>query len=199
MRRALLGALVSGAALAAPGLPALATGDCCKPLPAAPVAAGQAALDPAPLTDHRGTPVTLPDGRPWVLTFFYGHCPDVCPTLIYNVQDVAAALPPEVRAKVAFGAISFDTARDTVPKLAEYADNFEMRRPNDYLLTGEAATVARVLRTFKFDFKPDRNGGYQHTTLTAVMDGQGRIVNHFYGLRPDVQRIAEVAKGLVRP
>lgn len=197
MRRPLLAGLVAGAALVAPGLPAIAS-DCCKPLAPPAAAAGQVVLDPAPLVDQRGKAITLPDGRPWVLTFFYGHCPDVCPTLIYNVQDVAAALPPEVRSRIAFGAISFDTARDTVPKLAEYAENFELRQPNDYLLTGEAATVTRVLKTFKFDFKPDRNGGYQHTTLTAVMDGQGRIVNHFYGLQPDVQRIAEVAGGLAK-
>ena len=201
MRRRLLAGALVGAAIAAPGLPALASGDCCKPLPA-PAAAATAdlpALAAAPLVDQRGRAVTLPDGRPWVLTFFYGHCPDVCPTLIYNVADVAQALPPAVRAKVAFGAVSFDPARDTVPKLAEYAENFELRGANDYLLTGEPAVITRVLQAFKFDFKPDRNGGYQHTTLTAVMDGEGRIRHHFYGLRPDTARIAEVTRALVAP
>ena len=199
MRRWLLTGAVVGAAIAAPLAPALAS-DCCKPAPAPAVRPdGKDVLAPARLVDQRGQAITLPDGRPWVLTFFYGHCPDVCPTLIYNVSDVATALPADIRAKVGFGAISFDTARDTVPKLAEYAENFELRRPNDYLMTGDAQTIDRVLKTFKFDFKPDRNGGYQHTTLTAVMDGQGRIMHHFYGLSPDIERIAAVTRDLVRP
>lgn len=209
MKHALLSAALAGAALAALALPARAS-DCCTavPPPAAVSAeqavlaaakADQAVLAAAKLVDQRGREVTLPDGRPWVLTFFYGNCPDVCPTMVYNVADVAAALPPDVRAKIAFGAISFDPARDTVPRLADYAENFEMQAANRYLLTGEPATLSKVLTTFKFDFKPDRNGAFQHTTLTAVMDGQGRVLHHFYGLRPDIRRIADVARALVTP
>jgi protein SCO1/2 len=138
----------------------------------------------------------LPDGRPWVLTFFYAGCKDVCPTLLYNVMDVADALPAEVRAKVAFGGISFDPARDTVARLAEHADDIEFRNPNAYLLTGEPRVLDAALKAFKFDFKPDRNGGFQHTSLMVVMDGQGRIRHHFYGLHPDIPRIAAIARDL---
>lgn len=200
MRRLALAGAIVGAAFAAPLTPALASGDCCKPaLTPSAQPSDTAVLAPAKLVDHRNKPLTLPDGRPWVLTFFYGHCPDVCPTMIYNVADVAEQLPPALRAKVGFGAISFDHARDTVPMLAEYADNFELRGAYHYLMTGEPPTLARIFETFKFDYKPDRNGGYQHTTLTAVMDGQGRIRHHFYGLRPDIERIAAVTKELLQP
>jgi protein SCO1/2 len=198
--RRLLSGLLAGTALAAAATPALASGDCCRPLQAPAVAAAQVdVLAPATLTDHRGRAVTLPDGRPWVLTFFYGHCPDVCPTLLYNVADVAQAMPAALRGKVAFGAVSFDPARDTVPKLAEQAENYALTGDDWYLMTGEPKTLDRVLGTFRFDFKPDRDGGYQHTTLTAVMDGEGRIVHHFYGLRPDVGRIAAAVGSLVGP
>ncbi len=197
MRRWVFAGVVLGAAIAAPVGPVAAADDCCKAALAPPAAAATTAvLAAAALVDHRGRSVSLPDGRPWVLTFFYGHCPDVCPTMIYNVADVASALPAAVRQKVGFGAISFDHARDTVPRLAEYAENFELRGDHHYLMTGEPQTLARVFTAFKFDYKPDRNGGYQHTTLTAVMDGQGRILHHFYGLRPDIERIAVIVKDL---
>lgn len=194
-RQTLAGAVV-GAALAASAFPALAA-DCCKSV-AAPAGAvdDTIALPATTLADQRGRPVKLPDGRPWVLTFFYAGCPDVCPTLLYNVLDVAAALPPAARARIAFGGISFDPARDTVARLAEHAENLGFRAANEYLLTAEPATLAPALQAFKFDFKPDRNGGFQHTTLIAVMDGKGRILHHFYGLHPDTARIAGIVRDL---
>lgn len=197
MRSWLLAIVMAEVAVAASVLPAFAAEPAAPP--AAAVTAEQTVLTAAKLIDQRGHEVTLPDGRPWVLTFFYSNCPDVCPTMVYNVTDVEAALPPEVRTKIGFGAISFDPARDTVPRLAEFAENFEMRAANEYLLGTDLVTLDRLVKAFKFDFKPDRNGGFQHTTLTAIMDGKGRILHHFYGLQPDIQRMADVARGLITP
>lgn len=196
----LLGTLLIGGALIATWgpTPAWASGDCCKPMAAPKADAPRSEpIEPAQLTAQGGRSVSLPDGRPWVLTFFYGNCKDVCPTMIYNVAEVALEMPEDKRARVAFGAITFDPARDTVPKLAEYFENFELKGDNTYLMTGEPATLERLVKAFKFDYKSDRKGGFQHTTLTAVMDGKGRIVQHFYGLRPDTARIARVAGDLL--
>jgi protein SCO1/2 len=170
--------------------------DCCKPLEPAPAPASDV-LAPSTLTNQRGQSVSLPDGRVWVVTFFYGHCRDVCPTLLYNLGSVFEALPPAVRAKVGFAGISFDPARDTVPMLAEYQKNFELTDSQYHLMIGDPATSERLFKTFRFSFKPDRDETFQHVNLMAVMDGQGRVVRHFYGLQPNIEQVVGVVNGLV--
>jgi protein SCO1/2 len=155
-------------------------------------------LGPVTLTDHRQQPVSLPDGRVWVVTFFYGHCKDVCPTLLYNLGSVAEAMPEAARKNVKFAAVTFDPARDTVASLADQAENFELTAGYYHLLTGEPAGLQPVFKSFKFDYKADRDGGFNHTNLIAIMDGQGRILHHFYGLQPNVARIAELAQEAAR-
>ena len=197
MRRWLLAAWL---ALHAAPAPAWAADDCCKPTAApAPAAGPVETLAPVALTDQRGATVRLPDGRPWVVTFFFGNCKNVCPTLLYNLGAVAEVMPEATRRKVGFAAISFDPARDTVPQLAQYQINFELTGEHFHLMTGAPADLARIFKTFAFDYKPDRDGGFQHTTLMAVMDGQGRVVQHFYGLTPDIERIAAAAGKLATP
>lgn len=199
-RRLLLAGL-AGAAIAASAMPAFALkappppkGDCCTTEDAPAVKAPPLdTLSKVRLTDHRNQPVTLPDGKVWVVTFFYGHCKDVCPTLLYNMGSVAEALPAAVRQNVRFAAITFDPARDTVAVMAEQAENFELTADYYHLLTGDNASLQALFKAFRFDFKQDRDGNYNHTNLIAVMDGQGRILKHFYGLQPNIERVAQTA------
>lgn len=200
-----LGVGLVGAALAASTGPAWAAtpapevDDCCKALEA-PAAPGESleTLSTALLTDQRGKAVTLPDGRVWVVTFFYGHCKDVCPTLLYNLGSVAEALPADVRSRVGFAGISFDPERDHVPELKTYAENFELGGDEFHLMTGDRPTLDRVFKRFEFTYKTDRDGSFQHVNLMAVMDGKGRIVRHFYGLQPNIEQVTGLVKDLVK-
>lgn len=202
----LLGLAFVGAALAAaPQGPAWAlkappppSGDCCKPMEpeaAAPVAD---VLSAATLTDQFGKQVKLPDGRVWLVTFFYGNCRDVCPTLLYNLGSVAESLPKDIRDKVGFAGISFDPARDTVAKLAEYQENFELKGADYHLMIGDAPTLERVFTSFRFSFKPDRDDAFQHVNLLALMDGQGRVIKHYYGLQPNIEQVTEAVTQAVK-
>jgi protein SCO1/2 len=193
-----LGLGLVGAAIAASAGPAMAEDDCCKPALAAPAAANLETLGSAVFTDQRGHAVKLPDGRVWVVTFFYGHCKDVCPTLLYNLGSVAEALPAEVRAKVAFAGITFDPERDKVADLAQYQENYELTGDRYFLMTGDRPTLDRAFKSFKFTYKKDGDGSFQHVTLMAVMDGQGRIVRHFYGLQPNIEQVTALVTELVK-
>lgn len=193
-----LGPALAALAALALALPASAEPDaCCAPVEPAAAAPIAAALAPVSLTDQRGKTVALPDGRVWVVTFFYGQCRDVCPTLLYNLGSVAEALPAPLRQKVAFGGVSFDPARDTVPRLAEYQHNFELTADNTYLMTGDRPSLERVFKAFSFSHKADRDGAFQHVNMLAVMDGRGRIVRHFYGLQPDIEQVTSLVSRLV--
>lgn len=198
--RQLMLAGLAGAAIAASASPALALkappppkGDCCAPEAAPEASVPKDTLKAITLRDHRDQRLSLPDGRVWVVTFFYGNCRDVCPTLLYNLGSVAEAMPESARKNVRFAAITFDPARDTVPKLAEYTENYELTADYYHLFTGDTETLNTLFKTFKFDFKKDGDGHFNHTNLIAVMDGKGRVIKHFYGLQPNIERVAQTA------
>ena len=52
---------------------------------------------PFKLTDQNGQTVTDQDlkGRPFLVFFGFTHCPDVCPTTLFEVSEILRALGPD--------------------------------------------------------------------------------------------------------
>jgi protein SCO1/2 len=153
----------------------------------------------SPLTfhDQADRTVTLPDGRIWVVSFFFGSCKTACPIILHNMATIAARLPAEQRSKVGFAAISFDPDRDQPERLRQLAQQHGLDPLGVQLLRGDAPAIQAAVRHFGFDYAPDGEGGFRHANLIAVMDGQGKPLRHVYGLQPDLDRILRsVAKAL---
>ena len=69
---------------------------------------------PFHLEDQTGRPVRDQDmkGRPYLVFFGYTHCPDVCPTTLFEISEVMKALGKDAdRAAALF--ITVDPQRDT--------------------------------------------------------------------------------------
>lgn len=82
----------------------------------------------------------------WSLIFFgYGSCPDVCPTELYNLANVAAIMAgsDKVMPQVLF--ISVDPDRDSNAMLQSFAKFYH---PDFIGLTGEADEVDKLVKTF---------------------------------------------------
>ena len=64
----------------------LVTGRGSAPIIAAPSAIGGA----FPLTDHNGKTITdqRSQGRPFLVFFGFTHCPEVCPTALFDISEV---------------------------------------------------------------------------------------------------------------
>src|SRR5215472_10802106 len=81
----------------------------------APVAQQIAAIGgPFKLTDQNGRTVTEQDfkGHPFLVFFGFTHCPDVCPTTLFEVSQIMRALGPDAdRTRALF--ITVDPERDT--------------------------------------------------------------------------------------
>src|SRR5581483_286920 len=68
---------------------------------------------PFTLTDQNGRMVTDRDfkGHPLLVFFGFTHCPDVCPTTLFDVSQILRALGPDAdRVRAAF--ITVDPERD---------------------------------------------------------------------------------------
>jgi len=108
------------------------------------VAAPAAIGGPFQLTDQTGQTVTEKSmqGHPTLIFFGFTHCPDVCPTTLFEISEVLRAMGKDADRVNAYY-ISVDPERDTAAAMKEYLSSFDPRLRG---LTGNADAVAKVLR-----------------------------------------------------
>jgi protein SCO1/2 len=149
---------------------------------AAPVAQQVAAVGgPFKLIDQNGEVVTDQDlkGRPFLVFFGFTHCPDVCPTALFEVSEILRALGRDAdRIRALF--ITVDPERDTQAVIKDYLSSFD---PHLSGLTGDPAAIAAVAKAYRVYYKkvPLEQGGYtmDHTAIVYLMDKEGRFVSPF--------------------
>jgi protein SCO1/2 len=136
---------------------------------------------PFHLEDQNGKPFGDQDmkGRPFLVFFGYTHCPDVCPTTLFEMSEVLKALGNDAdRAGALF--ITVDPERDTPAMLKDYLSNFD---PHLRGLTGDPAAVGAALKAYRvYAAKiPLKDGDYtmDHTAAVYLMDKDGRFVAPF--------------------
>ncbi len=164
----------------------------------APVALTSAVGGPFSLSDQNGRPITDQDlkGRPFLVFFGFTHCPDVCPTTLFEVSEILRALPPrakEVRALF----VTVDPERDTPTVLKDYLSSFD---PRVIGVTGDPDAIAAIERSYRVYAKkvPLDGGNYtmDHTALVYLMDKNGRFVAPFKMKRRPEEAAAEIERYL---
>ena len=83
-------------------------------------------------------------GAPFLVFFGYTHCPDVCPTTLFQLSQVLRALGPDAKIKVLF--ITVDPERDTPELMKDYATSFD---PRIIGLSGDRAAINKVLAEYR--------------------------------------------------
>jgi protein SCO1 len=137
---------------------------------------------PFKLIDQNGKPVTDEDikGRPSLVFFGYTHCPDVCPTTLFEMSEVMRALGPDAgRINALF--ITIDPERDTAAAMKDYLSSFD---PHLRGATGDQKSIEAVEKGYRVYAKKvptGKDGDYSmdHTALVYLMDKQGRFVAPF--------------------
>jgi protein SCO1 len=148
---------------------------------AAGTALASAIGGPFRLIDQNGKAVSDADLKgKWQLVFFgFTHCPDVCPTTLFDISEIMRALGPDAeRTRAAF--ITVDPERDTQEVLKDYMSSFD---PHVTGLTGDLPAITSVAKEYRAYFKKVNldGGGYtmDHTAITYLMDKEGRFVSPF--------------------
>ena len=136
---------------------------------------------PFRLEDQNGKPISDQDmkGRPFLVFFGFTHCPDICPTTLFEISQVLAKLGPDAdRAGALF--ITVDPERDTPAVMKDYLSNFD---PHLRGLTGDPAAVNAAIKAYRVYAKkvPLDNGDYtmDHTAVVYLMDKDGHFVAPF--------------------
>lgn len=144
---------------------------------------------PFSLTSQEGRTVTDKDfrGAPFLVFFGFTHCPDVCPTTLFEASELLRAAGPKGdKLRILF--VTVDPERDTPEVLKNYLGSFD---PRIVGLSGSPEAIAAIVKAYRvYARKVPTSDGYtmDHTAMVYLMDGKGRFVNGF-----DLKRAPDVA------
>jgi protein SCO1/2 len=161
-----------------------------------PIPQASAVGGPFKLVDQDGRAVTEADmkGKPFLVFFGFTHCPDVCPTTLFDISEIFRTLGSDAdRATALF--ITVDPERDTPAAMKNYLSSFD---PHLRGLTGDEAAVEGVTKAYRAYSKkvPGTDGSYtmDHTALVYLMDKEGRFVAPFNLKRRPEDAAADLRK-----
>jgi len=168
----ILAAFVAGAFALTAGVMVLAPRDVTRP---------SSVGGPFELVNQDGKIVTDADfrGKPFLVFFGFTHCPDICPTTLFEVSEVLNRLGTDSE-KVNAIFVTVDPERDTPEKLKLYLSSFH---PRLSALSGSPAQVEAIKKAYFVYAKrvPLEGGGYtmDHTSVVYLMDKQGKFIAPF--------------------
>ena len=151
---------------------------------------------PFSLIDHHGKRVTDRDflGKPTLVFFGYTHCPDVCPTTLYEITTQLQELGPDAdRLNALF--ITVDPERDTPEQLALYLSSFD---PRIVGLSGSVEEISAAMKAYHIYAKkvPLNDGDYtmDHTATVAMMNSKGKYVGAMIAQAPSATTHAKLRR-----
>jgi protein SCO1 len=136
---------------------------------------------PFHLVDQNGKPFSDQDmkGKPYLVFFGYTHCPDICPTTLFEMSQLFRKLGPD-GSRIGALFITVDPDRDTQPVLKDYMSSFD---PHLRGLTGDQKAIDQVMRDYRVYAKkvPLEGSDYSmdHSAIIYLMDKDGRFVAPF--------------------
>jgi protein SCO1 len=164
-----------------------------------PLAVGQPVPD-FTLTDQAGARVSFSQfrGKVVALNFIYTSCvlPQFCYRLANHFSVVRRRFPARMGRDLVLLTVTFDPARDTPERLAEYARQWSADRAVWRFLTGSMDDVRRVCRLFGVDAFPDE-GLISHSTRTIVIDRRGAVAASIDGNQHTAAQLGDLVAAVL--
>lgn len=132
---------------------------------------------PFNLIDQNGAPITEAafKGHPTALFFGFTHCPEVCPTTLFEMAGLLNTLGEEGKDLRVFF-ISVDPERDTPEVMKGYTAAFTDRITG---ITGNPEEVEKLVKSWRIYAKkvPTEDGDYtmDHTASIMLLDRDARL------------------------
>ncbi len=151
---------------------------------------------PFTLTAMDGARVSLPDaekGKPFAVFFGFTHCPDICPTAMYEMgQLLKAGGSATDDFRVYF--VSVDPERDTPEQLRLYLSAFDSRLIGMTGTTDEIAGVARQHRAFYRKVPTPSGYTMDHTATIYLFDRKGSFWGTLDSNEAEAPRLAKLQR-----
>jgi protein SCO1 len=160
---------------------------------------GQPFGAPFSLVAQDGSPITEKafQGHPTMVFFGFTHCPEVCPTTLFEMNGWFKTLGPEGD-KIKAYFVTVDPERDTPELLKAYVSNVTDRVTG---ISGEPDKIAAMIKSFGVYAKkvPTDDGEYtmDHTASVFLLNSAGDFHGTIaYGENADtaVEKLRRLAK-----
>jgi len=129
------------------------------------------------LTDSNGRPVSEADlrAKPSAVFFGYTHCPDICPTTLFDLQNWLQKLGKSADT-INVWFVTVDPERDTPQILHDYLANVSSRIIG---ISGEPQAVHKMVESFNIAARKvageDGDYTYDHTAAVLLLNKGGRL------------------------
>ena len=114
-------------------------------------------------------------GKPYAMFFGFTHCPEVCPTTLWEASGWLKELGTDAD-RIAIYFVTVDPERDTGELLAEYLTSFDPRITG---LTGTNEQIEQIKQAYRVYARkvPLEDGDYtmDHTASMYLMHGDGNF------------------------
>ncbi|RIK88959.1 MAG: SCO family protein [Hyphomicrobiales bacterium] len=156
--------------------------------------------EPFTLVDQSGQEITEAAfrGAPSAVFFGFTHCPEICPTTLFELDGWLAALGDEGK-DIRAWFVTVDPERDTPEIMDAYVGNVSERIRG---ITGEPARVEAMVRSYGIYFKRvELDGGdytMDHTASVLLLDRRGDFAGTIaYGENPEtaIAKLKRLAAG----
>lgn len=198
MAKKLRPSLIAGPILFLVGLIGLGVGFFVFKPPQPQVATATLVGGPFRLVDQNGAEVTeaTMKGKPFLVFFGFTHCPDICPTKLFEMSQALKAVEKDVPDIEALF-ISVDPERDTPEAMKRYVSAFNPRIKG---LTGDQASVDAAVKAYRAYAKkvPLEGGSYtmDHTSLVYLMGRNGEFLTSLDMTKPDTEIAQQISSKL---
>lgn len=139
-------------------------------------------------TDQDGKEVALESlrGRPVIAAMAYTSCKNICPLIVANMSAIERAAHEKGVTNLRFVFFSLDSAVDKPAKLKAYAEERGLDPADWTLLNGDEKAVRNLAAALGVRYRPDGQGGFDHSTVISLLDDKGEIVFQKVDAAPDL-------------
>lgn len=137
------------------------------------------------LIDHEGVNRSLADveGKVLVVDFFFTTCPSICKDMTRNLRTVQEAFAERTDLQILSHTVQ--PLYDTVPLLAQYAEDNGVDYNHWWLLTGDPYEINRLAFTSYFAVMEEGESwdehSFIHTENIILVDQKGRLRGFYDG------------------
>jgi len=145
-----------------------------------------------------------------VAKFFFTHCPTICPPMTLNMKLLRDGIKSSAKvgsreAKfVHFLSFSIDPERDSVPRLKNWADRFQINPQNWWLLTGDRKQIydlaIKDMGLLTVDGE-NVDSNFVHTDFFVLIDKERHIRGYYHSLKddgsPDTAALSKLSRDVI--
>lgn len=148
---------------------------------------------PFTLVAQDGTRLSDQDlrGAPFLVFFGFTHCPDICPTKLFEISEVLRAAGPKGE-KLRALFVTVDPERDTPEIMKSYLGSFD---PRIVGLSGDRPAIDAMIKAYRAYARkvPLQGDDYtmDHTALVYLMGKDGNFIGAFNIEQPPAQAAQE--------